>query len=264
MKISKAVEELFATAVALDQSGGLRNTIYVIDQEVYVLNHDHTILLRFKLRRKDAPFEKPISFHANDYDSERFSEEDGKIVFIIEEGDYLRKKSCSSPDATPEDVRALFNSFPKPSDAVSVEIRNPVTKLLDTSLSHIELVGDVGEELRLIQRNIYSGSIIEIQAKSGKDAEPDIFGGGGGLPYTIEPVAVRTVDFMALFTVWKSITVAFSILENGGDYLYINGIVKNKSGFEATAIVSCCIYDEIVEIKEARNGRQEQKVRRRK
>ena len=72
MKITDLVEQIFAHAVALDQSGGLRNTIYAIGSEIYILNYDHTVLLRFRLRRSEACFETPVSFRANDYDSNGF------------------------------------------------------------------------------------------------------------------------------------------------------------------------------------------------
>lgn len=258
MKVSSTIENIFSKAVGLDQSGGMRNTVYAIGKEIYILNHDHTVFLQFKLRPSESSFKSPVSFRANDYDSNVFEEEDGKIVFFSKAGDYHRKKSCSVPDLTPEQVRDLFSSFEKPEKGFAVRLGKAVTELFEDGLSHIELVGDKGDALKLIQRNIYSGGIIEIQEKS----EGGLFAPDSVLPFDLEPVAIRTSDFNTLFSFWDSIKIEFAKQSTGGDYLYITG--KSSQNREITGIVSCCIYDEIIEIKEAYNGRKEQKVRRRK
>jgi hypothetical protein len=257
MKVSSTIENIFAIAVGLDQSGGLRNTVYAIKDEIYILNHDHTVFLRFKLRASEASFKNPVSFRANDYDSSEFEEEDGKIVFFNNAGNYQRKKSCSVPDMTPEQSMELFGSFTKPEKGFSVKLGKPVVELLENGLSHIELVGNKGEALKLIQRNIYSGGIIEIQEKS----EGGLFSPDSILPFDLEPVAIRTSDFRVLFSFWDNIQIEFAKQSTGGDYLYITG--KSNHNREITGIIACCIYDEIIEIKEAYNGRKEQKVRRR-
>ena len=76
MKITGQIEQIFAHAVALDQNGGLRNSIYAEGKEIFIMNYDHTVLLRFKLRESENPFSGPISFKANDYDSPEFYEEE--------------------------------------------------------------------------------------------------------------------------------------------------------------------------------------------
>jgi len=256
MKISSTVEQIFAHAVAMEQSGGLRNTIYAIENEVFILGYDHTILLRFKLRKSEAPFAHPVSFRANDYDSQEFYEEDGHIVFSQKSGDYTRLKRCGTPDLSPEQVRALYHKLSDvDGEFVEVQLDKNVIPLLDRSLSHTEFVGLAGAPLKLIQRNIYSGSVIEVE----KD------GGGGllgddNLEDSVEPIAIKTPDLMALFAFQD--VLRFQLPKLGaGDYLKVDSIHKQKR--DMAGVVACCVYDEIIEVKEASHGRQEQKIRRR-
>ena len=159
MKVSNLVEQIIAIAVALDQNGGLKNTVYAIHDEIFIMNYDHTVLLRFKLRKTETVFEHPISFKANDYDSNQFEEKDGKIIFLSEQDGYSKKKVCGTTDLTPQEVKALFESYLKKVDdeiPTSV-ISKSINPLLEDGLSHIEFGAEKGKPLKMIQRNIYSG-----------------------------------------------------------------------------------------------------------
>ncbi len=250
MRISASVEQIFAHAVAMEQSGGLRNTVYALGNEIFIFGYDHTILLRFKLRKSETPFADPISFRANDYDSQEFYEEDGKIVFAQHSGEYTRLKRCGTPDTTPAEVKAIFEKLLKAQgEFVEVQLDKQVLPLLDRSLSHTEFVGVEGEPLKLIQRNIYSGTTIEVEK-----------GGGGGLlgaetmADDIEPIALKTPDFAALFLFQDALRFQLPVLGKG-DFIRVDSMVKQRR--DMTALVACCIYDEIIEIKEATGGRKE-------
>lgn len=249
MKISSITEQIFSHAVALDQSGNMRNTIYATGKEVFILNYDNTILLRFRLRPSEINFQNPISFRANDYDSNEFYEENGKIVFLSGKGDYRRKKSCSVPDLAPDSVKELFESFPKP-NGFSMTFDKGILSLLEDNLSHMEFVGEKDKELQLIQRNIYSGAIVEVQ-RSGKGLISD-----SKLPFNLGPLALRTNDFQAMFAFQNSLKFTFPNPEddNSGDYVRVDSTDKKKQNM--TGLISCCLYDEIINIKEAHNGRQ--------
>ena len=166
MKISNLVEQIFAQAVALEQSGRFRNTIYASKRTIYVMNYDHTVLLRFRLRGTETAFEHPVSFKANDYDSNIFEQVDGKIVFRSEKDGYEKRKICGTTDLSVEKVESLFNEY-RSTDVPrqEVQLSKSVLELLDESLSHIEFTGKKGRTLTMIQRNIYSGGIIEIQKR---------------------------------------------------------------------------------------------------
>ena len=43
-KVTGLVENIFAHAVALEQKGGLKNTIYAFKREIFILNYDSFIL----------------------------------------------------------------------------------------------------------------------------------------------------------------------------------------------------------------------------
>ena len=262
MKVSNRVENIFAHAVALDQSGGMKNTVYALDREIFILNYDHTILLRFRLRDSEKPFKDPISFRANDYDSSKFYEENGKIVFETEKGGYVRKKSCGTPGMTPEDVKELFDSYSTP-EGESLTISKSVLSLLDENLSHIEFSADEDGPLNMVQRNVYSGAIIEISPKeaglSGVHKFENAFG----------PIGLRTADFMGLFSFQDSLIFTFALDSSADDEENMgNGFILaeslDKKKMDMQALVACCLYDEIIEIKEAKNGREKSKIRRSK
>lgn len=254
MKISSTVEQIFAHAVALDQSGGLRNTIYAIENHIYILNYDHTLLLRFLLRRTEAPFQHPISFRANDYDSNLFHEEDGKIVFVVESDGFERRKSCGTPDFTPDQIKKVFkDNLGYPGEWAEVFLPKNMLSLLDRDLSHIEFTGEKGSPIKLTQRNIYSGGIVEIQKKGKGLFQED-------LPFDIEPVAIKTNDFLALYSFQEGVRFLFPP-KGEGNIVQVKGMDDMKR--HMTGLVACCIYDEIIEVKEAgKSGREEPKKRR--
>jgi len=243
MKITGQVEQIFAHAVALDQNGGLKNSIYADGREVYIMNYDHTVALRFRLRASENPFENPISFKANDYDSSEFYEEDGKIVFINQIQGYQRKKTCGKAEYTPDEVKGMFKSFMADKTArETLVIDRSILSLLDTDLSHIEFSGKKGESLKMIQRNIYSGGIIEVSEKT-----EGLF--DNVLSEDFGPVGIKTNDFAALFTFQDTLKFEFPNGEEE-DFIVIRSIDKSKR--DMVGVVACCLYDEIIQIQEAR------------
>lgn len=251
MKITNKTEEIFSHAVALDQSGGMKNTVYATGKEVFILNYDNTILLRFRLRKGEQSFDNPISFRANDYDSNEFYEENGKIVFVSGKGSYKRKKSCAVPDLAPADVKGLYESFTKP-DAFPVTFGKDLLSLLDPNLSHMEFVGKKGEPLQILQRNIYSGAVIEIHEKAG-----GLLPAESELPFDFGPIALRTNDFQAMFAFQESLKFTFSDPneDNSGDLVKVDSVDKGK--FNMSGLIACCVYDELIQVKEVEHGRQE-------
>jgi len=250
MKISATVEQVFAHAVALEQSGGLRNTIYAIGSRIYILNYDHTVLIRFRLRKSEAPFEHPVSFRANDYDSNEFYEEDGRIVFASQDSGYTRVKKCGTPDLQPEQVKDLFKKLDEVdrADFVPLSLDKNVLNLLDRTLSHTELIGDKGKSLKMVQRNVYSGTILEVEKTKGTMgllSENDV------LSDDIEPIAIKTNDLAALF-VFQDVLTFYLPKKGLGDYIIVESVNKQKR--DMSCIIACCIYDEIIAVKESYHG----------
>jgi hypothetical protein len=247
MRITSLIEDIFAQAVALDQSGGLRNTIYAIEHEIFILNYDHTVLLRFRLRKsEEGTFETPISFKANDYDSNVFEEKNGKIIFYSEKGEYQRKKVCGTTDLTPEEVKGLFKKYATEAVARSeISLSREVLSLLDTDLSHVEFSGEKGRTIKMIQRNIYSGGIIEVEKVNEGMFKEELENDFG-------PVAIKTDDFRALFTFQEVMKFAFPSRGKEDFILVKEGVPDGKRTF--TGIIACCLYDEIIAIHEVQVG----------
>lgn len=236
-KIDGKTESIFAHAVALDSSGRLRNAIYAIENLVYILNSDHTVLLRFSLSGSSKPFKHPISFKANDYDSSTFYEEDGKIVFVQKSGDMERRKFSGKGQLEPEEIEALYDGFDSSESANFATLHKDILPLLDESLSHIEFSGKNGV-LKIVQRNIFDGTLIEItrQKETGmgivkKDSIEEDFG----------PFGLRTSDFIALFSFNDEVKMFFP----SGD---CNFIAVTGRAFGMSGIISLCLYDEMGEI----------------
>lgn len=245
MKISNLVEQIFSMAVALDQNGGLKNTIYAIGNEVFILNYDHTVLLRFKLRKTEGTFEHPIAFKANDYDSNSFEEVSGKIIFTSSQDGYTKKKICGTTDMTPEEVKELFEKYLEDFDQDQEEstLTKSVLPLLEDGLSHVEFSAEKKKGLKITQRNIYTGGIVEIE-KDGGGFFQETFKKGFG------PVAMKTPDFQALFTFQEKLKFYFP--ENGGSVIVVRNVQETKR--DMTGIIAGCLYDEVIELREAKTS----------
>ncbi len=233
-KADHRIEKIFAHAAALQQSGRLRNTIYGLKKSVYILNQDFTVLLRFPLRQSENPFDSPISFAANDYDSSIFAEKDGKICFVQEQGDFVREKSCRTPGQSPKEIKKMFKDLSnvgKKKDKAT--LNTDFVKLLDESLSHVEFSARKGS-LIIKQRNIYDGSVITIVKKKKKglgvssDAKLESF----------KPIGIRTNDLLALFAFAESVSFYFN---NKG----ITWVESEDRKMPFKGIISQCIYDEL-------------------
>jgi len=244
-KINDRIETIFAHAVALQQDGRFRNTIHCSGKMIHIMNQDMTVILRFPIRQYESEFKEPVSFFANDYDSKTFEEKNGKICFIQDNEDYVRTKSCKVPSTKEKDPKRIFKNIPIEKENC-VQIKSSILGLLEGDLSHIEFSCTKGK-LKVVQRNIFSGALIEIEKKAAKGflAEKD---STGDFPV----LAMRTNDFSALFSFVNTIKFYFS----GNGYIYFQSISKK---LKMDGIVSQCIYEEM---KGEKHGRKVKKIRR--
>lgn len=259
VKVNTRIESIFSYAVAMDNRG-LRNTIHCIGPHVFIVNFDHSMILRFSLRRNEAEFSSPVSFNANDYDSPRFEVAEGKIIFKTTDGQYERKKICAPAGYNAQDIRKLYRAHYRAAAAAAKNdflfyLSRECCTLLEESLSHTEISVEEGK-LILRQRNIYTGTIIEVTTKSTGFLEEE------NLPESFGPVGVKTKDFMSLFTLHDSL--AFIPVE---DFLAVNDY--RKKDFDG--LMAFCKYDEIIKLYgqeeeegEKENGRKKQKIGRSK
>lgn len=236
MNIHPRVEALFAHAVALDQNGRLKNVIYCMGNFIYIFNMDLTVLMGFKMDSEMAPFHEPVSFEANDYDSKNFEERDGRIVFIQKSGGFIREKFCKTPDRTPEQVHAMFKEHMEIWKDCTVDMKVSLSKeiipLINEDLSHIEFTVQ-DSQFKMIQRNIFSGSRIEITKASVKKLLKEEF------PASYPAVGMRTKDFLAMFTFIENLEFNFS---EPASFSIIRSLDPN---IRMTCILSKCVYDEL-------------------
>lgn len=246
MKISGRIENIFSHAVAMDNRG-LKNMIHCLGQHIFIVNFDHSMILRFSLRKNEVSFDAPLSFNANDYDSSDIEQVGSRIVFRTAQGGYERKKMCGSSPYDPHTIRKLYRGLMKgvPKDAFSFQLSEDCCTLMDPALSHVELSAVEGQ-LVLRQRNVYSGSIIEITPKRAGGLLDDL-----ALPpsVTFGPVGLKTQDFTSLFAFHPVLT-----FQPVADYM----VVRDTRLNDFDAVVGLCQYDEIVKLYEGgQNGREE-------
>ena len=198
LKLDARIENLFAYAVALNQSGRMRSTIYCKDSTVYILNGDNTLLFRFDMSSSIKPFAYPFSFSAADYDSEILYEEDGKIVFVKKGAEVERKKVCGMANQyTIEDIENKYASYYQ-----EAEIRGKVSLskgslgFFEESLSHIEFNCD-SKGFRFTQRDVFSGTVINVEKVN---VGLGMLGISDQKIPDFQPVGIRTNDFFALYS----------------------------------------------------------------
>jgi len=231
--IHQRIERIFAHAAALQQNGRLKNTIYCFKNRVYILNQDHTVLLKFLLRSYEYNFEQPMSFEANDYDSPVFEMEGDKICFIKRRDGYERKKSCKTPYHTPIKIAKLFKIFSDKRELNNcVSLNSSFLGHLEEGLSHIEFKG-TKEGFIALQRNIYSGTIITIKRDETKKR---LIQTAGKLNF--KTVGLRTNDFIALFSFSDNINLYFT----NKDFVWVE---SKDPKMLFTGIISQCVYDQL-------------------
>lgn len=229
-QIDATTENMFAQAVALAQNGRMKSTVHVGGKMVFIQNMDHTILLRYKSAQV---FEEDFSFFANDYESPRIRTEKGQVIFISHDGDLKRTKTCAAPKTAFPEIQELWDKH-APDKTNSFTVTKAAVALLDEGLSHIELSKSAEEDVKLLQRDIYSGARIEVERS---------MAGGGNLlddeaqTFSFEPIGIRTVDFQALFTFVDAITF---YPQEGKHWMYFEASKSSMAG-----ILGTCLYDEL-------------------
>jgi len=246
------IERLFATAAALEQSGQLRNTIYCFGRVIFIMNGDNTVLLKFIIPSRIPPFQQPVSFRANDYESGRFLEENGKVIFFPggnRDDEFTRSKSCKAPGLTFQEVDDIWNKLWVKPESTFLVSKKTLT-MIEDRLSHLEFQAN-NKSLIIIQRDIFSGTTITLNRKksTGLDIhQPD------KITKDFGPIGIRTGDFSALFSFHDLIEFGISSKP---------GFMTLKAG-EMEGVIAWCIYDELGTLEVIEDGRKEQEDRRSK
>jgi hypothetical protein len=120
--------------------------------------------------------------------------------------------------------------------------------LLNTDLSHIEFTVVEDKKIKILQRDIYSGTIIELSRKDLESEGLGLIEIGDTLPEKMNSIGIRTGDFLSLFNFNDKVEIYFP---PSGEYFIIEGAHNQMS-----AIISGCLYDDIGSIKDL----QEEKI----
>lgn len=259
VQANSRIEGIFALAVAMDNRG-MKNTIHCIGSNIFITNFDHSMILRFSLRQNEATFAAPVSFNANEYDSPDFTFAEGDngpiIVFHTDSKEYKRKKICRPVQAGPDakTINQVYRTLKK--EAASSKhlfyLSAECCPLLEEELSHTEISVEKSK-LILRQRNVYTGTIVEITPKG----EAGFFT-VDNLPQEMLPIALKTKDFISLFSIRKSLACIPTL-----DFL----MVKDPKKGDFDGILALCRYDMIIDMyrgnkkEDEINGRQEQETR---
>lgn len=248
VSVNKRIEGIFTQAVAMDNRG-IKNMIHCIGDNIYIVNFDYSMVLRFSLRQSEARFEVPISFNANEYDSPNFTfeitENGSKIVFRTVEKEFTRRKICQTKSVSPnaEDIDKLYQELKKKAEQSEYlfYLSADCVPLLEEDLSHVEISVE-NSSLILRQRNIYTGTIVEVESN-----EKGFFT-VNRLPKEMPPLALKTKDFTSLFNIQKSL--AFIPTE---DFL----AVKDPQKDDFDGVLALCKYDMIIDLYNKKGGEED-------
>ena len=260
--LSDLTERIFAHAMGLHQAGRLKNTIHAFDQHVFIFNSDHTVLLKFETSGKDK-FTKPVSFSANDYDSDNFYiDDEGRIAFVTDtDSGFTRTKTCGVPQIVYSGVKEIFEDhhlFAKANFHNRLKLHKNIIPQFNEGLSHIEFLLEGGESI-IKQRDIYSGSIIKLARE--KDGFVSVSATRDKILKDFGPMGMRTNDLIALFGLQEDINLFFGAGDpENQTFCMVTGKIANMVGF-----ISGCLYDELGTTQQSKgkiNGWKKPKNRR--
>jgi hypothetical protein len=252
-KISKAaaaeIETFFAHAVALEQRGRGKNMILLNGSDALIMNYDKTVILHRELER--FSFDDEMVLFASDYDSSDFEIQGERVVFKTSSDNFTRKKFCKVPGVSFSDVMEAFKKGDslRAGDLPSLTFDSTDLSLLDSGLSHVEFLSREGKPV-IIQRDIFSGSIIELTPRKKGFGAKEVKSG-----FDIEKIGMRTQDLDALLSFGGKATIIFPG----------NIMIATLPSFKA--VIGGCLYDELGNISYLEgedHGRQIEEGRRSK
>ena len=239
--IGKALEIPALVAAQLRNGSQQESVVLVKGQTAYVVNSERTMLVRMLL---DDTFSSEIRWRAADW-------EDGTIVatfggnttFRSSQTGIARTKTCPAPTLSFVEVDTAWNKSLSDTDGQSgyVLVGSVLKSHLDESLSHVEF-WNVDGRLRLKQRDLYGGSLIELDLNLMANTDHKL---------NIDRISVRTKDFLGLFLVDGL----------GHKPVFRFGSKSTRvEGNTFMAILGNCVYDDMYTVEEI-HGRQESKER---
>lgn len=228
LDVNKRLEQIFSQAAGLSQAGRMKSEVWVMPNEIFLINGDLTVMMRF-----EAPGVKnAFAFRTDDYDSSSLKIQDGQVSFIQQNGDWERIKTPAPMEAGKgAQIKKIWESYSKTKPGPEFSFHRDNLTLIDESMSHLEISG-IKDKIQILQRNIYTGATTRIQdnpkaAGLLQNKRPD-FG----------PVALRTNDFIAMFAFQQSLSFAFQT-----QWVWVSG--NTSPAFNA--VVGACLFNEMME-----------------
>ena len=244
---SSQLEKIFAHAAALHSEGKMKNWIYGEGTKIYILNTDCSLLMKFKVPWELGHF----CFSAHEYEGQEFHLSPTGMIFKSQDQDYERTKfSPVNPPYSFEWIKRTWGILDQKTKECKpigkIVLEDKVLRWLEKDLPHTEFV--LKEKgWSLVQRNIYTGEIIQITKKPrpltllDKD---EVMGERN--------IGLRTNDFFALFTFVPKLSFYFYDLPFAQ--------AMNLSFFDMRVFLGGCFYDSLGDL-EVIYGREVQKVR---
>jgi hypothetical protein len=224
-----SLDEVLAIGTSLsrnNKAGGMRAEFYSKGDTVYLFSSSGTMMLRFQGVR---PSLGTVKFNVLDYDGGEVKMSGDKVTFTRSSGSYQRQKTVSAPKLEFKQLDTKFQAFCQRNTLATVSIGEQVLKQVEEDLSHVEFKSEKGQ-FKLIQRDIYSGAMLEVTYQ-----DEGLF--GGDIP-PFPALALKTSDFMSLFLIESSLSFSF-----GQDVTRVRGKIVD-------GVVAMCVYDEMMEITE--------------
>jgi hypothetical protein len=214
------LEQIVAAAIRLGRGAGGDAIVAVKGPEAYVISYDRTVALH--IRGVAPPQPDEVVFRACDYEGPLIKDSGtGHVVFTIEGGVVRVPKPVGwSFDG----LASLFLRLTPEGKLPGVMLNRIVLSKIDETLPHVEFVW-TEEGCRLIQRDIYTGKTLELAVKP-----VDSTGA--------EPLAMRTEDFAALFSMSKI------LLFSSASPVFL--VSDHRA---VRALVGGCLYDDVGVLK---------------
>lgn len=253
----KRIEDVLTFALQLNRNIG-DTTVHLKGRVAFVVNSDRTVLA--KISGLVEAYDE-VGFVTTDFEGDSYRALKDRVTFVQRSGRFMREKTCSTPDLKFGDVEEAFERLVGEDEGkVTVRMESGVCKVLNQDLSHVELWAEQ-TGFRLLQRDMYSGSVIRITEARAEGPSVSLFDlkSVEGVPKGRSvKVALRTKDLIGLLMASPN-----SVYSLGEKFC----VVRDCDSGEFVAVISSCVYDNIfidTTIEETEDERRRKEPKERK
>lgn len=205
------IDSFVASLLRFGRGAGGDSVVAWEGEVAYGLSYDRTVLVR---AITDVVRVGEVVFRATDYEGSEVKMEGDRVTFYPGSGVKVR---VQRPAFSWKGLHGLYERLWS-EEGPGVSLSRSDLKLLDESLPHVELVWD-GSQIKLLQRDIYTGKVVEILKGRSGEARAKM--------------AIRTGDFWALM----GMGLLWDIRAADGYFC--------ASTVGVRAILGGCVYDDL-------------------